>query len=434
MILSFASCSEGVDESEKRALADKFMESFATGNYGQMMNMTMTSAMSNQLSVEMLEMIWDDTLIVSFGKYLSYEGYLTQTENGGMVMYMYTLKFEGYDVIMAVGVNKKGEIASFTVAQAVSTASAEFSQGITEEKVTFGTSPYIIEGSVIKKEGLQNSPAAIILAGSGAIDRYGKVGANAIYANLADELAQNGITVLIFDKRTYTYASSITEAELMNFTIEDEYLYDAKAAYEFIKGYDGVDSENIFFIGHSLGGYILPMLDGYLEEDPEGYVFLSAPSDSMEELIVYQMEYIANVDGEISDDEAAQIEIYRQQVENVRNLTEENQGNYSYMDLINSPPAYWLSMKNYDSAARSAEITGKMFFAFGGKDYQVPEYQKDKYETALEGRDDVTIKLYDNMTHQLFDTDSKNPSPEDYNVKSETNEELVRDISDFILN
>ncbi len=434
MCLTLFSCGESVDDAKKREVADAFMDNFASANYGPIMNLPMTGAMASQITVETLDSIWEDTLLTQFGSYESYNGYVSEMESGNMMMYMYSITFEAYDVTMAVGVNKKGEIASFTVAQMTGRAEVEFSDGVYEEKVTFGKEPYTISGSVIRKEGAENTPAAIILSGSGANERYGQIGANAIYADLADNLANKGITVLIFDKRTYTYGQKFTEEELLNVTIEDEYLEDAKYAYEFIKDYDGVDKENIYFIGHSLGGYILPMLDEYLPEKPQGYVFLSAPCQSMEELIIYQMNYLAEVDGEVTDDEKAQIELYSEQVGNIMNLTEENKSEYSYTDLLNSPPSYWLSMKDYDAPERSKEITGEMFFAFGGKDYQVPEGQRDEYEIALEGRKDVTIKLYDNMCHLLFDTASKKPSPDDYNVKSETNEELINDVSEFILN
>ena len=431
---SLFSCGESVDDTERRQTADKFMDYFASGNYGPMLNMPMTKAVSSQVSVESLSSIWEDVLLTQFGAYDSYSGYLSETESGGTIVYMYGIDFEAYTIVMAVGVNKKGEIASFTVSQALSRAEAKFSEGITETLVTFGNEPYIISGSVIRKEGVTDSPAVIILSGSGPNERYGKIGANAVYANLADSLAKEGITVLIFDKRTYTYGQTMPEDELMHCTIEDEYLEDAKSAYEFIKDYDGVDKDRIYFAGHSLGGYILPMLDEYLSEKPQGYVFLCAPSDSMEDLVMTQLYYLAKLDGEVTDEEKQEISLYEKQVNNIRSLTGENKSQYSYADLLNSPPDYWLSLSNYDPAEKSKSITSKMFFAFGGKDYQVPEGQQDLYEIALEGRSDVTIKLYDNLCHALIDSEALLPSPDDYNVKSDINGELVKDIVNFILN
>ncbi len=433
MIFALVSC--GMDDSEKRALADKFMESFATGNYSRMMNFEMTEEVSSSVSEDILDEFWNNYLMDQFGRFVEYEGYLTQMESGNVTMYMYGLKFEGYEVIMAVGVNGKGEIASFTLAQAVSGAKEEFSEGVSVKEVSFGNEPYVINGSLISKEGTENAPAVIIVGGSGPTDRYGKMGANATYADLADELAKKGITVLTFDKRTYTYAQTITDEELLSFTIEDEYLEDVKAAYEYLKGCEGIDQEEIYIAGHSLGGYLLPMIDGYLSGAPKGYIYLSAPSDNMQTLMLYQVRYLANLDGEVDEEEAFQIEAYELMAKNVRNLTEENKGSYSYTDLFSSPPSYWLSLKDYNAPESSVDVSSKMFFAFGGKDYQVPLYQMEAYETALQGREDVTFKIYDNMCHLLFDTNTyeKDLSPDDYNVKTDINAELVNDIYEFIV-
>lgn len=434
MLLTFASC--GMDDSEKRAIADDYMDKFAKGDYERMMNFEMTDAVASSVSVEMLEEFWNGYLLDQFGKFVSFDGYLSQMENAGVTMYMYSLKFSGYDVIMTVGVNGKGQIATFALAQVVSSAEEEFSEGVSVKEVSFGNEPYVLSGSLITKEGSENTPAVIIVGGSGPTERYGKVGANATYADLADELAKKGISVLTFDKRTYTYAQSLTDDELLDFTIEDEYLEDVKAAFEFMKTCEGVNPDEIYIAGHSLGGYILPMADEYMTEKPKGYIFLASPSDSMEVLMLYQVRYLANLDGEVSDEEAYQIESYETQAKNVKNLTEENKDQYGYVDLFNSPAGYWLSVKDYDPAESAKNITSGMFFAFGNKDYQVPPYQMEDYESALEGRDDVTFKVYDNMCHLLFDTntDEKKTSPDDYNVKTDINAELVNDIYEFIVN
>ncbi|MBE6038072.1 MAG: alpha/beta fold hydrolase [Anaerofustis stercorihominis] len=427
MFMPLFSCGDS-SQTDFRVLADEYMADFVAGDYEKMMEYEMTPIIASQMSVEMIKQIKEETLPSQYGDYLGEYSFSEIVESSGMNLYCYVFSYDTADVTIAVGINNKGQIASFVILDVKSKVSIDFSENVKETPVTFGNDPYIISGSVISSSD-ENSPAVVILAGSGASDRYGRVGANAIYANIADNLAKQGIKVLIFDKRTFTYGTEISTKEDMS--IYDEYLYDAKDAVEFMKNYPGVERDKVYVLGHSLGAYILGMVNEYLVQDVAGYIFLCPPSDSMHELMIYQLEYLAGLDGEISKEEQMNIALYEAQADNIKNLTEENKSEYNSAVLLNAPASYWLSMKNYDPALSAEAIKSEMFLAFGGRDYQVPISQKKAWYDSLGGRSDVIINVYENMNHMLFDY-TGTPSPDEYNIKSEINSQLIDDIVDFI--
>ena len=166
------------------------------------------------------------------------------------------------------------------------------------QEVEFGEDAYRVSGTVFYAEGTTSGPCVIIIGGSGPNDRFGSVGGNQPYFDLAAGLADKGITVLIYDKRTYAYQSELPSDEI---TIYTEIVDDSAYAFDYMRSYATVDPEKIYYIGHSLGGYVLPMIDGAIEEKAAGYIFMAAPSTPLEDLMLYQIKYLAELDGTVTE-------------------------------------------------------------------------------------------------------------------------------------
>lgn len=100
-------------------------------------------------------------------------------------------------------------------------------------------------------------PAVLLLQGSGPHDRDETIGRHKIFKTMAHHLAKKGIAVLRADKR----GVGRSEGEFVFGDIES-FAEDAFAGIEFLRGIDGIDTNKIGLIGHSLGGMIAASMAG----------------------------------------------------------------------------------------------------------------------------------------------------------------------------
>jgi uncharacterized protein len=136
----------------------------------------------------------------------------------------------------------------------LATASAAMADG--DQAVSLNTSSGNLSGSLVLPAGKEKSPIALIIPGSGPVDRNGNVGAaNAITNSLkylAESLAQAGFASVRYDKRgiAASGAASSSEADLRFET----YVNDAAAWIEQLKRDPRFSS--VAVIGHSEGSLI----------------------------------------------------------------------------------------------------------------------------------------------------------------------------------
>ena len=123
--------------------------------------------------------------------------------------------------------------------------------GITETAFQLESGGYLLD-AVYTNAG--EGPAVLLIAGSGPSDADETVGGLKPFADIAKGLADQGISVLRVEKRTYRYAASL---ELTD-GIEEEYFEDCRAAIQWLREQEG--TEAVYLLGHSLGGQIAPVL------------------------------------------------------------------------------------------------------------------------------------------------------------------------------
>ena len=96
------------------------------------------------------------------------------------------------------------------------------------------------------------------------------------------------------------------------------------------------------------------------------------------------------------------------------------------------PAAYWLDLRGYDPAAVAATLGKPMLIAQGGRDYQVTVADDlARWEAALAGRPDVTIRVY-NADNHLFFRGTGKPDPAEYEPAQHVDPAVVADIADWL--
>ncbi|MEM1282412.1 MAG: alpha/beta fold hydrolase [Chlamydiota bacterium] len=157
------------------------------------------------------------------------------------------------------------------------------------------------------------SPAVILIAGSGPVDRDESVFGHKPFLVLADYLTKQGIAVLRVDKRgvgksTGDYRTSTSE----------DLAYDVLAGIEFLKTREEVDKKKIGLIGHSEGGLIAPMVA--IKSNDVTFTVLMAGTGVTGEAIVYEQEVMLSRSMRIDNEQLGlQLDLQKQVISLIKN-------------------------------------------------------------------------------------------------------------------
>jgi pimeloyl-ACP methyl ester carboxylesterase len=155
-------------------------------------------------------------------------------------------------------------------------------------------------------------PAAILLAGSGPLDRDEADSGHRPFLVLADHLTRKGVAVLRYDKRGIGKSSGDYEA-----ATTADFASDAEAALAFLKRRKEIDAGKIGIIGHSEGGIIAPMIASRSNE-VAWIVLLAGPATKGEETLLLQSDLITRAAGMTSEQVASSLDFDRQSYHLVR--------------------------------------------------------------------------------------------------------------------
>ena len=153
-------------------------------------------------------------------------------------------------------------------------------------------------------------PGVVIVAGSGPVDRDGNAAAAGVitnlYSQIADQLAQQGIASLRYDKRAIGGSThpplpknpaQPTPAELkamQDFVAWDNFVDDARATLTYLQQQPEIDPARTALIGHSEGSIIVGQLAALgqgVAHLPAALVLISAPGRPIDVLLREQIAH-----------------------------------------------------------------------------------------------------------------------------------------------
>src|SRR6185503_449764 len=97
-----------------------------------------------------------------------------------------------------------------------------------------------------------------LVQGSGATDQDETAFALKPFRDLAEGLASKGIAVLRYNKRTYEHGLKTQFSPF--YTVDKETTDDALLVTQFLKNEPLIDKNQIYILGHSQGGMMLPKM------------------------------------------------------------------------------------------------------------------------------------------------------------------------------
>ncbi|HUX83938.1 MAG TPA: alpha/beta fold hydrolase [Chitinophagaceae bacterium] len=244
-------------------------------------------SLRNQVSAAMLEQVWKG-LVSAYGPDSGIQGMVSRPYDTLMVE-MVTCHFSKANLTLNVVVNRKGDLVGYTVARV-----RLLDAGYTAEASRFAQRPDTLHtptgdifGTLMVPSGHGSGAVALILAGSGAVDRDGNSlpGEHSdVYFLLAEGLAGEGIASLRFDKRGIGQSAPAMQDE-RKVSLEN-YVSDAAGWINKLRAANRFST--LIVIGHSEGS-LIGMMAARLA-GANGFVSISGMGVPMDSILMVQLK------------------------------------------------------------------------------------------------------------------------------------------------
>jgi dienelactone hydrolase len=297
-----------------------------------------------------------------------------------------------------------------------------------EIEITVGPAERALPGTLTLPSTGGPFPAVVLVHGSGPNDRDGSIGPNKPFRDLAWGLAERGIAVLRYDKRSLARAEDLKEAGA-RLTVREEVIDDALAALELLRSRGEIDAARLYVLGHSLGGTLAPRIVA-AEPRPAGVIVMAGMTLPLPEKMLEQTRYAVSLDGAVSPEERSHLERIESAVRSLRAALD-GTGPSPEGYLLGAPIAYFEDLEAHDPPAEAARLGMPVLVLQGRRDYQVTLEDFALWRGALSDVPGACLVLYDDLDH-LFRA-GKGPSvPEDYSRRAAVEPEVVEDIAEWI--
>ena len=285
-----------------------------------------------------------------------------------------------------------------------------------------------LPGTLTVPEGEGPFPAVILLQGSGSSDRDEAIGNLKPFRDIAEGLAEHGVAVYRFDKRSYVYGVEL--AANKQITLKDEYLEDAVNAVQLVAAQDKIDPERIFVLGHSLGGNAIPAVARELAQAPvkaRGFIMMAASPRPLDVLMREQYDFLYSLMPEVTAEQQAEKDAIFAELDKLRDLdalTEDDTvaGVYS---------SYWKWLAAYDILRAADEITEPVLLLQGEEDYQVTMEDFGIWKEAVGGKENWKLVSFPGLTH-LFMPGQKSEGSAAYARTANVDAQVIADIAAFV--
>ena len=283
----------------------------------------------------------------------------------------------------------------------------------------------LLSGTAVVPTGDGSVPGVLLLSGSGPLDRDSNMPGQHldISSTLAEALGAGGVASLRFDKRGV--AASSGDFVSTGFDAETN---DAATAFGALSDIDGIDSERIGVVGHSVGATIAARL-GADSESVAFAVLLGCAASSGAEVMAWQTGRIA--EGLRGPSWALGRRFRRKQARIFERLdasTDEMLGSGN-----EAVPAKWMrEYRAHDPLADLAALRCPVLAITGGKDIQVNPAELVQIEAAVMGP--CTTLILSDLTHVLR-TSIRKPSINRYRelLQQPVDNDLVETITTWTI-
>jgi uncharacterized protein len=376
------------------------------------------------LSVEQLRATWS-AFHEQVGAFRSFFEQRASTPRPGITAVVLACHFEKTDINIVVafdGDNKIGGLR-FMPHPAPSDANAArpTSTKFSEESVTVGTGDWALPGTLSMPVG-RIIAAVVLVHGSGPHDRDETIGPNKPFRDIAWGLADRGIAVLRYEKRTRQHPAR--SSNITNLTVREEVIDDAIAAVALLRAHDRIDPKRVFVLGHSLGGTLAPRIAASAaaaaaDQPVAGLIIMAGATRPLLDIAREQLTYLASLKPKTAG------------TPNNPNAGDANLDKSVEALRAQAPESYWKDLDAYNPVQTAARLTIPMLILQGERDYQVTMQDLEGWRNGLRERAKVTIKSYPTLNH-LFQPGEGKSTPAEYDRAGHIPDFVLDDIAAWL--
>ncbi len=282
----------------------------------------------------------------------------------------------------------------------------KYEDGVVEKYFVLQNDGYKLNAVYTYLDDGEAHPAALLIAGSGPSDYNESIGFLAPLQDMAIGLAKDGVNSLRFDKRTL----QAVVGDRMG--LEEEYYADCRAAIAFLKEQN---VSNLYLLGHSLGGQIATQL-AVEDSEIDGMILFNSTPRHLADVALDQYTSFDPLNEEA----------YQAFTDAAKAAKEETvQGVYYY----GADDYYWATYNKLDTIANINDANIRTLIINSTYDNQIFQADMDVWNTELAEKDNVTIHIYDDISHYGYKIDTKDATV--IYKKADFPEELLEEFAAF---
>lgn len=365
--------------------------------------------------------------IAKFGKFIAIDKSSKMMQQGIEFVLLNT-SFEKASPLFTLSLAKDGKLAGFFLAKENPKITYKdpvyADKSLYEEKViTVGVGEFKMPGILTIPKSVNNFPILVFVHGSGPGDKDLTVGGVKLFRDLALGLAAKGIASVRYDKRTSVYRNPLPKGE--DFTVKQETEDDALAAIKLASDVAGADKKQVYALGLSLGGMLMPRIATRTSE-LAGVVIAAGPARPFQDISIEQNTLSFNqklIDQKTLDSAILLLNNTRFKV-----LGDKMPSS----PTIYGPASYILDLNNYNQTATIKKFKGKVLVLQGEKDFQVSMIDFNLWKQALQGNKRASAIAFPTLGH-LFVEAGKTNTVADYDLPQHVPLEVVDTLSNWIL-
>jgi dienelactone hydrolase len=339
------------------------------------------------------------------------------TENEDSVTSKIFIKYSQKGVCVNLFVDIYGKIDGITLDYCTVPTETE---KYTEHYVSIGK--YSLHGLLTVPNNIKNPPVVILVQDKGPLDMNSTVYLARPFLNLAHGLAKRGVAVLRFNKRYNQYSKLIYN----EYSIHEEMLDDVESAIQLLKKDNRIDKNNIFILGHGLGGTMAPYIAK--NNDITGVVSLASSPRHLAQVMGDQKICDIGVSNKSDNDKLNDINSIHSDVNKIKKL--KNGGNELIFGLSKT---FWYSFNKIYDSEEVKDLEVPMLFVQGSEDAEVyDDIDFAKWQDILEKKEQCTFIHYDDLNHYFIRTKDKNNSNNSYKIKGNVDKKVIKDIAKWV--
>lgn len=320
------------------------------------------------------------------GKLLYVEQKTVKTVNGIDIINA-TLNFDNIELYLQISVKNLKICGIAKNIMIKKSFDVKHSNGITERYFVIENGVYKLNAVYTFNESSDLNTAVLMIPGSGPSDYNETVGLLQPFYDIANSLAEEGISTLRVDKRTLNYGNIISS----DFGVNDEYFIDYTSALKFLKlnGYD-----KLILLGHSLGGQIAAKIAAD-NACVDGVIFFNSSARHLADIACDQF-----VSVDISN-----AEIYMNYCEIAKNVHTSNTKGYYYFGVNDY---YWASYNELDIKKCIQEGNFKSLVVNSTYDIQTFDADINIWSEVFDENSDAEIHIFNDISHYGYKIDPNN--------------------------